>query len=97
MKLKINTIFLKKILRTLGENTFPSILFLFLLATILSSLIFYKYVILVKKIEPEISGKPLLVEEETYQDILMIWQEREMKSQQADLKQYLNPFQGLTK
>jgi len=93
-KLKLKKIkdFLKKLPRTLGERAFLTFLGLLLIALIFGGLVFYKYSILVEKAEPEISEIPLKFKEKTYQDVLKIWQEKEKRFEEADLKEYPNPF-----
>lgn len=90
-KIKIKN-FLQRLLRTLGERAFLTFLGLLLLALILGGIIFYQYNILVKKTEVQIIEEPLQFQEKTYQEILKIWQEREKKFQEADLKIYPDPF-----
>ncbi|MDI6603244.1 MAG: hypothetical protein QME57_03980 [Patescibacteria group bacterium] len=93
-RLKIKKIkeFLKRLPRTLGERAFFVFLGLLLLALIFGGIIFYKYNILVKKVKVQIIEEPLQFQEKAYQDILKIWQEKEKKFQETDLKQYPNPF-----
>jgi len=61
-------------------------------AFIFGGFIFYKYNILAQKAEPEITEKPLQFKEKTYQDVLKIWQEKEKRFNEADLKEYPDPF-----
>jgi len=82
----------KKLPKLLGEKFFLTFLILLFLALILAGLIFYKYAILVQKEKIEIGEKILKFDEKTYQKILKIWQERERKFQESDLKTYPDPF-----
>ena len=93
-KLKIKKIreFLKRLPRTLGEKAFFVFLGLLLIALIFGGIIFYQYNILVKRAEVQITEEPLQFQERTYQDTLKIWQEKEKKFEEAELKQYSNPF-----
>jgi len=93
-KLKTKKIqdFLKRLPRILGEKAFLAFLGLLFLALIFGGIIFYQYNILVKKAEVQIIEEPLQFQEKTYQDISKIWQEREKKFQEADLKTYPDPF-----
>lgn len=84
--------FLKRLPRTLAEKALLVFLGLLLIALIFGGIIFYQYNILVKKREVQIIEEPLQFREKTYQNILQIWQEREKKFQQAELKVYPNPF-----
>ena len=93
-KLKTRKIkkFFKELPRTLGEKAFLTFLGLLLLALIFSGFIFYKYNLLVKKAEVQNIERPLQFKEKTYQDILKIWQEKEKRFQETDLKIYPDPF-----
>ena len=96
-KIKLNKIknFFEKLPETLGERAFLSSLGLLLLSLILGGLIFYQYAILAEKKEPEISKKPLQFNEKNYQEILRVWQEKEKRFQEADLKEYLDLFREI--
>lgn len=93
-KIKIKKIkdFFKKLPQILGEKALFVFLGLLLLALILGGIIFYQYNILVKKAEVQIFEEPLQFREKTYQSILEIWREKEKKFNEADLKEYLDPF-----
>ncbi len=97
-KLKTKKIcdFCKKLPKVLALRSFLTFFGLFALVLILGSLIFYKYIILIQKIEPQVTEKPLQFKEKTYEDILKTWQERENRFQVIDTKQYPNLFKGLT-
>ena len=94
MKIKIDKIkkFFKKLPWILGKNFFLASICFIILSLILGSFLFYRYNILDKKVELQITEKPLQFDEKTYQDILKIWQEREERLNEADLREYLNPF-----
>ncbi len=98
MKIKLNkiTIFLKKIARVLAENSFITLLALFIIALGIGALLFYKYIILVQKTQPQITEKPIQFKEKTYESILQIWGEREQKFQATQDKKYPNPFYSAT-
>jgi len=93
-KIKIKKIgsFLKKLPKILGEKAFLTFLGLLVLSLALGTLIFYKYNVLAKKTEPEITEKPLVFEEKTYENVLKSWQEREERFKEAEFKEYPNPF-----
>lgn len=95
VKLKKVKDFLKKLPRILGEKAFLTFLGLFFLSLIFGAFIFYKYSILIKEIEPQITEKPLQFKEKTYQEVLKIWQEKEIKFRETDFKEYPDPFRGL--
>lgn len=88
--------FFKKWLRILGENPFLTSLALILLSLIIGSFIFYKYSVLVEEKEPENISKPSFLDEKAINDVLTIWQDRQKKSEEADLKTFPDPFE-LTK
>ena len=66
---------------------------LFILALMIGGSIFYKYNILSKELEVALPEKSLQFEEKNYQQVLQIWQIKERDSQEADSKEYPNPFQ----
>jgi hypothetical protein len=84
--------FLNKSLRFLGEHFFFGFLLIFFLTLILGSLIFYQYVFLAEKMEPNISGRTIFFNEEAYEKILEEWGNREKKIEAIDSGQYSNPF-----
>jgi hypothetical protein len=93
-KLKLKKIrkFLNRLPRVLGENVFFTFLGLLVIALILGGLIFYKYSILAIKTEPKVTEKPLQFQGKNYQAVLKIWQEKEKKFNEVNLKEYPNPF-----
>lgn len=84
--------FSNKSSRFLGEHFFFSFLLLFFLTLILGSLIFYHYVFLAEKTEPNISERTIFFNEEAYKKVLEEWGNREKKIQEIDSGQYSNPF-----
>jgi|APFre7841882654_1041346.scaffolds.fasta_scaffold03004_1 hypothetical protein len=95
-KLKIDKIenFFKKLPWILAGHAFLSFLLLFIIILIVSAIIFYKYSILVQKIEPNVTEKSLQFKKGDYQKVLEIWQERDKKFQEAKSDIFPNPFQG---
>ena len=99
MKIKIKTgikkvkEFLSRALVFLAQHVSFTCLLLFFLTLIFSGLVFYKYSILIQKKEPEIS-EPFRLKEETYQEILKIWQRRKKRIEEADSKTYIDLFKG---
>ncbi len=83
---------LKNLPIILAQRAFLTFFVLFIFSLIISGMIFYQYSVLAKKKVPAGSEKLLKFEEKTYQEILKIWEEREKKFQEADLKTYSNPF-----
>jgi len=86
------TTFFKRLPRVTAENAFLTSLIFLIIAMVLGGLAFYKYSILVEQKEPELPEKPFYFNENGFQDILKIWQERQIRFEQADSKEYLNPF-----
>lgn len=89
-------IFFSKLPRILGEKAFLFFLALLFLALIFGGLIFYKYNFSIQNKKPEISQseKPIQFKEKIYQDILQIWQDRGKRLNEAETKQYPDPFKG---
>lgn len=87
---------LKRLPRALAERAFLTFFGLFTVSLILGALIFFQYSFLIQEKEPQITEEPLQFKEKNYQDVLKTWQEREERFEEADLKEYLDPFQGLT-
>jgi len=84
--------FLEKLPRILGERAFLTFLGLLIFSLVLGALTFYEYNLLAKKIEPQITERPLKFKEKTYEDVLKSWQEREERFKEAEFKEYPNPF-----
>lgn len=95
-KIKLNEIkvFFNKLPRTLGEKAFLTFLGLLIIFLIFGALLFYKYVFLVKKAQPEILEKPLQFKGELFQEILEKFAEREQKFEETETKEYPDPFIG---
>jgi len=93
-KIKVQKIkeFLKRLFLVLGEKAFLTFLGLLLMALIFGAIIYYQYSALTKRAEVQIIGEPLQFQEKAYQNVLKIWQEREKKFEEADLKKYFDPF-----
>jgi len=94
MKLKLHKIknFLKKLPIIIGENAFLISLLFILLSLILGGLVLYNYIRLTQKVEIQIIKEPVKFQFQTYEEVLKIWQEREEKSKEVDLKQYPDLF-----
>jgi len=95
IKLKNIKDFLTKLPKTLGDHAFLTFLGLLFLAFIIGGIIFQKYSISVEKETPEVGEKPLQFKENTYQKVLGTWQKKEKKFEEADFKQYPDPFKGI--
>ena len=84
--------FLKYLPRIIGGHAFLTSLMLFFIAAILGGLVFYKYSILVEQRKSEFSENLLYFDEKSFEAVLKIWQDREIKFQEADSRRYSNPF-----
>lgn len=78
------------------HHLFLGCLAFFLLALIFGAILFYKYNILAQRAELEILANPILLKEDTYQEVLKVWQEYERKFEEADTKVYSDPFKKPT-
>jgi hypothetical protein len=96
-KFKISKLkaFLGKLSLIFAQHPFLTCLFLFLFALIIGGTLFYKYTILAQKIRPELF-EFLALKEKNYQEVLGVWQQQEKKFNEADLKEYPDPFEAAT-
>lgn len=92
IKIKKIKEFLKRLVWIIGRNAFVVFVILFFLALILGGFIFYKYSFLAEKSEPQITERPLRLEETIYQKILKEWQIRQQKFKEAEEKEYPDLF-----
>lgn len=99
---KISNIKLKNILNFLGklplilvEHSFLTFSIFLLLSVLLGSFVFYQYIILTSTKSPDFFAQLTEFKEETYQEILKTWQEREKRFNEASSQNYLNPFQPM--
>ena len=86
--------FFGKLPRILGEHHFLTLLAFILLALILGGLTFYQYSFLAERTEPEVWEKPLHFHEKTFQEILKIWENRQKRFEEAELKEYPDLFRA---
>lgn len=95
--MKIKTKKAKKILGKLpwflAEHAFLACLVLFFISLIFGALLFYKYNILAQRVKPGGLDQSFLLKENIYQEVLKVWQGEEEKFQEADFREYPNPFQ----
>lgn len=94
IKTKKNKELLKRLFLILAEKAFLTFLGLLFIALISGAIIYYRYNTLVETAEIQITKEPLQFEDKTYQKILKIWQERERKFKEADLKEYPSPLES---
>lgn len=84
--------FLKNLPIFLAERFFLTFFVLLIIFLLLLGLIFFKYNVLIKNKNMEISEKPLMFESKLYDDILQIWQNKKIKFENADAEKYRNLF-----
>jgi len=84
--------FFNKLPKTLAKHAFLTSLVLILVAVIFGAIVFYKYILLVEKKEPQIPEQSLIVDEKAIKEFLEIKKERQIRFDQADFKEYNNPF-----
>jgi len=72
-------IFLKKLPQLAAEHLFLSFLISFLLVLALGFFVFYRYSILTEREGPAISESQMSFDEQSYQELSKIWQDREKR------------------
>lgn len=99
LKIKLDKIlqFFKKLPWLIGEQPFLAFLALLFISLMIGGLSFYKYNILIQKIEPEVIELPLQFGEGPCQEILEEWETREKKFAETQIKEYPDPFQSVEK
>lgn len=78
--------------RWLGENTFFGFFILFFAALLLSSFVFYQYVVGARNAELESQISQTTFQERTLQNIQETWQERETRFREVNTQQIRNLF-----
>ena len=86
VKIRFNKIkvFFGKLPRILGERAFLTFLGLLIIFLIFGAFLFYKYIFLVEKIQPEISEKPFQFNENLFQEILQKFENRQEKFEETE-------------
>ncbi len=92
MKKKINLKKLKIAPFFIVEHAFCACLLLFILSLGISLLLFYFYSSLAEKQGEGQIEQTYFLKQEPYQNVLSFWEKHEEIFQQADSKEYLNPF-----
>jgi len=90
---------LGKMILFIARHDFLICLFLIFLSLVFGFFLIYRYAILEQKVKPEVSVQNFQIKMDTYQEILDIWQKQEKISNEANSKEYSNPFKpvsGLT-
>ncbi len=83
---------LGKFSTVLAERDFLTFFGLFIISLLFGSLLFYKYIFLVERTEPKKTGTAIQIDAQKYEKVLKIREDKEKKFQEADSKQYPNPF-----
>jgi hypothetical protein len=83
----------KKAFEFLGDHFFLSSIFVAILALILGGYFFYAYVFSSGKIEPSLTEKPLIFNEETYRKVFDDLEKRDLRFKETDIKIYPELFQ----
>lgn len=82
--------------RWMGENPFLGFLILLLFALLISSAVFYRYVFVVRDVDVESEITQTRFDQQAFQRLLRMWQERKEKFDQATV-QVRNIFAPLQK
>ena len=82
----------KKIFWILGMHAFLVIVIIVLLELFLGGFLFYRYVFLAERKEPEIVDHSFQFKEGAYQEILDQWDQRDLRLQESLEKEYQSPF-----
>ena len=95
MKIRFNNLKLQKVINPLAviprfaaEHLFLVSLVLIFISSLLGLAAFYKYYVLLQKVEPELRIEPVKFQEAAYQKIVEEWQNRGEEFDQALTKEY---------
>jgi len=83
---------LTKIPTILAKHFLLTCLFLLLFSLILGGILSYKYIILTKKVEPQVFSKSSLLDEKIYEEVLKAWRQAAERFNETDLKEYPDSF-----
>ena len=76
----------------MARQVFLCALLFILLAIGITGILFYQYGVLFQRATFDYLGGGFLLNEENYQNVLRIWEEQEEKFEEAEEKNYSNPF-----
>lgn len=85
--------FAKKTPEALAKRPFALFLALSVIAFLIGGIVFYKYFYSIKKAEPKGAENQFKINEENHQKVLNYWKLRTKKFEEADSKEFKNPFQ----
>lgn len=91
MKIKIKE-FLFSLPKRLALSALRTFLFLVLISVGLSLFLFYKDVVLMQRKEVVLSEQQMEFNEEIYQNVLEIWEQREERFNETSVKKYPDSF-----
>ncbi len=80
-----------------AEYAFITSLVFLTISLIIGSSVYYKYSILPEKTEVPVEEVPLQFDEQNYKAVAKQWEDREKRFNEADKKEYTNPFWGQPK
>ncbi len=83
----------KRCFLAVAKHFFISCFILFVLALIISSLLYYYYGFLAERKEIETSSSPFELEESNYREVLKAWEERKDSFEKAEEKDYPDLFE----
>lgn len=83
---------IKKLPKTLGKNILLTFLGLLSIFLIFGAVLFYKYIFLVEKMEPDIPEQSIQFNEKLFQEILEKFEEKQQKLEETKTKEYPDPF-----
>lgn len=93
MKKKNFKLFFQRLPGFLAERAFLTFLAFFLAVLIASGLIFYQYSVLAKRAEIGADESPAAgFDEKSYQEVLKFWQDKEIRLEETDSREYPDPF-----
>jgi len=87
--------FFSKLPRFLGERAFLTFIGLLIIFLAFSVYLYYKYIFLVEKAEPKPTEAISQLNEEKFQKIMEISEEKRKRFEEADKKQYPDPFKSV--
>lgn len=90
-------VFFKKIIKGLLNHLFLFFWVLVFFAFAIAGLIFYKYYLSIANLQLQSPDIFIKVETDNYQKVISEWKNREKKSEEADLKEYFDPFREIKK
>lgn len=88
---------IKNFPRILAQKAFLTFLIFFILSLIFGFFVYYEYLILEEKKEPEITEKIFEFDRKKYKRVLEILDEKEKKFNLIEIEKFRDPFEALPK